>query len=672
MLISLNFLCMLEVKLIILDEHNINYRGLYMGSPIKCDELISFPSYFVQTDLLELESRFLDELLRDSRELYESMRKFERYCAGSMTRNVYDFGLSMFHLALLKLSTALESKLKGSQVRDEFTEYILKYYTLDERNSLRELERFSKLDPNVTPPEVLADIIVAEEGEVYRLVRDAVSKEYVDLARVLKTWESELRVRNHITRAFISVYQARFQNIIKAIELLLRQQPAWLKRLFKEYENALLKSAEVRARFEEEFKRVFGEEVSKLESVLRSLESENSNLRRRLEDVSVRLALTEEEKKKHEEDLARIRAEYELLHGKYESVLTDFNKKLAELESLRRDLLEKERELEKLRNSEASASAARIALENEIDRLRESIANYERRLQEYRELESRVKELKLAIEGKSTGNLVRREEVDYYYEVVAGRSRRMLEDRRVNIFDPRISDYVVIDRWSKIERFDSFSGEVASPLILRGILFTRLTGLLSKKRDFVIEYVLLTHFTDSGREGFDTQPVSLSEFTSFWRRRVYEAEEEKYYHVMIICSPTGFSEELVRYVSGGTTPWGAIASRYVTVYLLDLIKGRAYYNYNDPAAKNNSFLANVELPEEQVERVVNYLLSDEAKLEALKRSPAVRFLSISDISKGTGVSDVGVLRRALSSLEERGLGQVKVVGNELVFVYREL
>ncbi|MEM1797482.1 MAG: hypothetical protein QXM97_07135, partial [Zestosphaera sp.] len=121
-----------------------------------------------------------------------------------------------------------------------------------------------------------------------------------------------------------------------------------------------------------------------------------------------------------------------------------------------------------------------------------------------------------------------------------------------------------------------------------------------------------------------------------------------------------------------TTPWGAIASRYVTVYLLDLIKGRAYYNYNDPAAKNNSFLANVELPEEQVEKVVNYLLSDEAKLEALKRSPAVRFLSISDISKGTGVSDVGVLRRALSSLEERGLGQVKVVGNELVFVYREL
>lgn len=641
-----------------------------MHSSDKCLELGKRYNRFVNADLIDLESRLLNELLEDSRELYNNMKAFEKTCADSMPGEVYRYHMSMYHLSLLKLSTALEEKTKSSRVEDEFIKHVISFYTQDEKNALRELERFSKLDPKVTRPKDLADIIAAEKGEIYRLVREAVAKGYLDLGRVIKTWESDLKIRDHLTYAFIIVYQARFENVVKAVLKLLEQQPGWLKRLFKEYESALIESAKARKELEEKLKEAFSEEVSGLGDRLRKLEEENSDLRRRLSELLTMLALTESERKKQDEELSRIRAEYESLRSRYGSLLEDLNRRLDEVKALREELREKECELERVRASREATQAEKLAMENEVAQLRRVVSDYEKRIRDYMLLESRLKELESALRGEVSGNLVRREEVEYYYEVVAGRARRMLESREVRVFDPRYSDYRTIKRWDAIVRSSSSIDRAANPVSVRSVVFTKLAGFLSKKKDLVVEYSVVSHFTDSSHEEFDARPVDTSEFVTFWRERLEEAEREGYHHVLVVLSPTGFTDELISRTTGDGDPPTSIASRHTTVYLVDPVKGKVYHNPHDPAAKNNRFLAELELSEEQVERVVDYVSSKEARQEAIKRSPTVSFLTIGDISKATGVTDTLTIRRALSALEEKGLGRVKRKGNELVFEYK--
>ncbi|MEM4061958.1 MAG: hypothetical protein QXY11_03785 [Desulfurococcaceae archaeon] len=640
-----------------------------MHSSNKCVELMTYPNHYVTTDLIELESRSLDELLKDAKELNDNLKTFMKECRGrTASPQLENLVISKYHLALLKYSTALEEKLKNTHVQDEFAQYIINRYTQDEKNVLRELEKFSKLDPEITSHYEIAEMIVAESGEIYELIKEAVNKEYLNWKKILETWQTKLKIRNELIPALDKIYQARFENIVNAIKLLLDQHPGWIKRLFKEYEDALLKSAEVREMFEEKLKEVLSKEVTSLEKTLRTLEEENSSLRRRLEELSARLILTEDEKKKRDEELLRIKYEYETLKSRYEFVLVDFSKKLSELEKLKNTLVEKERELEKLKAAHDASRAEKQALENEIAQLRKTISEYEKIVQDYRLLESRVKELESALKGELTGNLVRREEVDFIYEVIANKARSMLENDEVRLFDPRESKYTTIKKWDAINKFTSVK-RVGEPLSIRSIAFTKLTGVLYKKKDVVIEYALVTHLLDTGGKEFDSQVVSLADFTLLWRDRVKEAEEDEHYHVLIVISPTGFDKELIDYVTGSSTSWMSLSSKYVTTYLVDPLKGKLYYNANDPLAKNNSFLANISLPEEQIEKVVNYMLSNRAKIEAAKRNPATPFLALRDISAATGVTDELVLRRALSILEEKYLGKVKIMDNEVVFAY---
>lgn len=641
-----------------------------MGSIDDCNKLLVGPNSIVKIDLVELVERPINELLVDARELYNNMRVFERQCLGLVQEKTYNFTMSMYHFALLKLSTALEDKLKNNIIEDEFVKFVLRYYTQDEKDALRELDKFSKLDQVIEPKE-LADVIVQGRGEIYKLVKEAVEKEYVDLTRVIKTWESQLKIRNYIAQAFKAVYYRRFSNIINAVQILLNQQPAWLKRLFEEYGEALLESAEARKRFEEAFQQVFNIERVKLEEAIKKLEEENSTLRLALERITSEIALTEDERKRRDEELLKIKAEYESLVANYEKLLEDYNSKLAELENLKRILLEKEHELEKLRNSEKTSKAEKIALENEIMQLRSLIAAYEKQSQEYKVLETRLKELESAVKEGQEGNLVRKEESEYFFEVVSGRARRILESGEISLIDARTNNRKSIKKWDSIERKNTFIRKGITNLTARSIIFTKLRGLwpLSKQKDIVVEYALFTHFTEQDDMGYDAKPLDVSELAVLIRDRAEEAETNGYYHVLIAVSPTGFTKTLVGLITGEKSPWTGATSKYMTVYLVDVVKGKTYYNQNDPVSASNSFLAILELSEEQLRRVVSYLRSREARLEAMKNNPTVNFLRLEEIRQATGVSDELTIRRALSILEEEGVGKVRLVNKELVFIY---
>lgn len=639
----------------------------------KCSDLIAHPSLYSRVDLIDLQSRPLNDLLEDAKEIYNNMKVFEKRCLTEVDRSVYEFVMSMYHLALLKLSTAIEEKPRDQDTKDPFVEFIVGLYTKDEKNALKELEKFSKLDPNVTPPQVLADIIVSEEGEIYSLVKEAVIKNYIDLRKVLKTWENELKIRNYLTHAFINVYNSRFNNIIKAIEHLLNHHPAWLKRLFKEYETALLESAEMRRRFEERMNEVLVNDRAKLEESIRRLEEENSVLRSRIERISIELEMSEEEKKRKEQELAHVRDLYERLYNNYKSLVEEFNKKIAELDEYKRLLEEKERQLENLKKSHEVSQAEREALENEIIRLRQLVSEYEKRVSDYAVLESKLKELESIMKGEMKGNIVRKEEVEYIYHVVSSRVRRLLEQGGVRIYDPREKGFREIKKWDEVEKTSKPISSFATPVLVKSIVFTKYSGILpmTRRKDVVVEYAVLSHIAEDGLKEYDAQPVDISEFTTLWKHKLEEAEREKYYYVLVVISPTGFTKNLVDYVTGGISRWTSIASKYSTVYLVDPLRGNIVFNSYDPVAKSNSFLARLELEEELVEKIVQYMMSKEARVEAAKRNPAVHILTLDDIERLTGVTDKLIIRRALSVLEERGIGKIKKVGESIVFTYSQ-
>lgn len=584
-----------------------------------------------QTDLIDLIGRPLSNIIESAREVYGNLKQYEKECYGFVAPVVYDHSIGVIKFALLKLSVALEDKLRDLDIKDEFANFIIRYFTSDEKNMLRELERFSKLEPRVTSPLILADIIIAEHGKIYDLIKEAVSKGYVDLEKVLETWKSNLKIRDDIARVFIMRYRIRFENIIEAIKILLDQHPAWLKRLFREYEEALLASEDVRRRFEEESKRVFSREVEILEEKIGAMDGEKKRLQTMLESL---------------------------------------DPKVKELEDLKRLLQEKERELEVLKSKLSQDSIAKIVLEHEINNLKRDLSEYETKMHEYEILKERMREMEMAAKGSIEGHLVWREIIDLYSELLISRAQRIIGGGKVSLYNPREDDEISIDSWDNVERYNSTLQTPSGLLNVSGVIFTKMRGVIFKRSYVVVEYLTSSHVEPVKVKGYDLIPLDVGDFLTILKTRIVRAETGEYYHLIVLSSPTGFTSTLINHI-GGEKFWKNFASKYVTVYLLDPTTGYLAYNRGDPAANRNSKMANMELPEEQIEKVRKYLLSDGALMEAIKSSPVIKFLGIDRIIEATSIQDEAVLRRALGSLESEGIGRVKEVNGKIVFVYEK-
>ncbi|MCC6057113.1 MAG: hypothetical protein LM583_10600, partial [Desulfurococcaceae archaeon] len=237
-----------------------------------CIELANYALRVWDKSLADLIKNPLPELLDDFRRIRGDFKDFEAKCYGKIDLNLYGYYESVFSVALLKLSVAIEDKVRGREVQDEYIKFAIDMFTPDEKNVIREYERFSGIDPKVVSPEALAEIIVSGKGEIYQLVKEAVSKQYIDFANIIKSWSSKYSISDSIRRGLIARYEARFKNVVEAVKRLLDQQPAWLRRLFAEYEEALLSSAEVREKFEKMFRDVYEKEVYSLRERIDALE----------------------------------------------------------------------------------------------------------------------------------------------------------------------------------------------------------------------------------------------------------------------------------------------------------------------------------------------------------------------------------------------------------------
>ena len=633
---------------------------------------------FEHEDLASLRSLPPVMLLEDVRAVFEAMARFRRACSRALNREEYTYLWSVFQGALLKLSAALRETGAGG-LDDPLVRQVSQMFTDVEVNAVIEFEKFSKLDPDVTPPERLADLLVSRSGEIYELVAEAVRKQYVDFSSLIKTWSMQGSVRDAVSKALQMRYERRFRNIVEAVKRLLDQQPAWLLRLFSDYEQALLESAALRERIEAELREKVEAELGlpSLRAQLEELRRERDELVEKVSLLSAQAAAGEMKVEQLEAELERLRrerAEIDRRREKLERSLETVRRLLRE--SMNR-LEEKEAELRDLREKYSEDKAAREALEAEAERLRSRIAELEETLREYeaaaqsleveREmLSSKLEELESAIRGEGEERLVTDEEAIAYEAMFIERFNYHMNRLPLTLYDPLRRREVRVSKWGPGDWESTAEAVEGRGPRRRRSRYTVREGFVRKKTRMVVEALYYARPEEYAAEGYDKKPMSLSEALEIASQRAEEARSGGYYHVLIIASPTGFASKLRGYV-GGREFHRVFLSSHLALELFDPVTGEVYHHPEDPAVEKLRPVLAPLASFEEVARVADAVKAMEA--EATARYPTKPYVLLSEVAEKTGASPETV-RAALAKLEKEGYGYVALYKGEQVFFYK--
>lgn len=609
-------------------------------SATRCDELVKDAARMWREDIEEIKRHPLQALLNDFDKVYRSWQEYRDQCFSNVKEDQYDNHNIMFSLALLKLSVAIEDKVSREGTTDSRVRDIISMFSEDEKNALREFERFKSLDAS---PKELADYIVSKREGIYNLVKEAVNKQYTSFDELIESWSKTLKISYTVRRALIKKYRARFRNVVEAIKMLVDQHPAWLKRLFSEYEDALLSSAEVRERFESKVREVFEVEIGRLKSYVERLEEERARLLERLEELSRKASEAEVEKSSVESELARVTRELESLRTKYEETLREWERGLSKLEDLRKRLIEKEKELEELTRRERENAAIREALESEILRLRQLIEGYESKVREYERererlrldlgiAEERLREIEENLKGRSEGRLVLGEEAVIVERLFVEKLRSKLSSLPLSIRAPWGEER--IDEWSDVKVYYENAENVDRvPRNTRVVFVFEKKGFLGlgERRRIEVRGLYVCDVESVRKVGYVTRRASLSDLAKVINE--IPVAGDKTFMLVGIASPTGWDERAIRYVAGGEGP--TLITSNLAVFLVDPIENKVYYPehlsrthpYIEQLAR--IFMVEVDIEEEnRIERIIRDLCDEAKALSPLE--PAFPYSKIYD------------------------------------------
>ena len=611
----------------------------------------------LREDLESLSRTFsLEERVELWNEIRGLWRKYLLECAPTLSRDIDRIVRGKFRFAQLLLAATF--KFNG-----EDQEYITKMFSDEEYEILRDFEEYKIFDS--LSIDDIVEFIRRREGKVYELVKKYYEKQYNMLDR---SWG---RLIGDLAYIFNLRYRNRRKKIEDAVVEYVRRHG--LITTVSEIEEAvkkILEAGELRKKIEEEVRKKIEVElgIPVLEEKLRMLEEERNKLMERLRDLEEKYLAETSSKAEIMVELEKLRHEKEDLMKSH----VDLEEKLREVEdALQRateELRRKEEELAKLTQEYSTHKGAVEALEAEINVLRRTVDELNSKAEEYRRLlekvssekeslESRLSEVESALRGEIEGHLITSEEARAYEELLVHRIAYKLSEKNIPVYDPVKGSKRRVDKWSEVYYYD-YTGPHAEPGLPRGrgVVFVKKRGLVFKKKDIVVEAVTLIHYDSYKEKGWDTRPVSLSEILDLLSNRIDEAEKGNYYHLLVISSPTGFTKKAEEYI-GGSEFHRNFAAKHVTVYLVDPLTGKVVRNPADRAAEENEELARLELPEERLKKVTDYVLSRKAYSLAVQTSPAAPFLRIDQILRETS-ENPEIIRTALSRLEEKGYGKV--------------
>lgn len=595
-----------------------------MSTSCELEELLS-PVYGIIYEDLEGLSRgySFEERLELWNEVKEVLAKYNRNCKRYMDRDMDRKVVGKIRLAQLMLAASF--KVNGEDIPE-----ITGRFKEEEYRVLFDLEDMKEID--FLSVDDLVEFIERREGKVYEMIKNYYERGYYMLDR---KWTGMMGT---LALALADKYKERRRKIEEAVIKYIRKRP--LTVFLGEIEEAVKKALDA------------------------------GKARREAEEVAVR---AESQIALMEPKLSIAASPEEALAARDEA-LKLVEKLLEELEEAREKLRQKEAELQELRSKYSETSTAREVVDAEIEALRARVRELEAKLEEYKtsvailraekeSLAEHLEQLKAGLEGAGEGNLVTKEEAWALENSLVERVLRRIGDGAV-IYDPIRKEARRV-KWSRKVYYSLHGDGMPSG---KGVQLQLLKGVIRKKRDVVVDVVTLVHRGEFDSRGWDNKPATLGEVMDLVVSRLEEAGKQEYYHILIISSPTGFTRKALDFIESNDYLVN-FASRYVTVYLVDPVKGKLYYNKRDPAAETNKSIAEPWLEEERIRKVLDYLRSDDAREKAVAVGGSVPFLHIEDIMEATG-EDPDIIARALARAEEEGLGKVLVKEDLKAFFYK--
>jgi hypothetical protein len=172
---------------------------------------------------------------------------------------------------------------------------------------------------------------------------------------------------------------------------------------------------------------------------------------------------------------------------------------------------------------------------------------------------------------------------------------------------------------------------------------------LGSRTEMVIEARVISNLYAHATNGFDAQPADLDAFLAIVNEVVAEAEEGGYEFLLVLASPTGWSERVRDEILGDDIAKSRY-SQYVSVCLIDLQDGSLTYDESDPVVRENADLFVPPISEEQVQNCVD-LIRTEYVDDIARESVLLR-----DVVSEHGY-DSEIVKRAFNRLEGRGEGE---------------
>lgn len=591
------------------------------------ESLLGIVDVILREDLTSLARGYsIGERIEFWNMIKEKFHYYIKNCAIKFDREIDRLIRGKFRLAQLMLAASFK-------VNNENQPEITSMFSDQEYEVLFDLEDLKEID--FLSIDDLVEFIERREGKVYEIVKKYYERGY----HMLDTkWTNMM---GPLALAMAEKYKERRLKIEEAVIRYIRRRP--LTVFMSEIEEAIRKAMEA------------------------------SQARK---EASIIIQRLNEQLERIEPSLSLAGSLEEAIESR-EGALSLINNLLRELEITKEKLAAKERELEILKASYTSDSRAKEVIEAELEALRGRVRELEELLGEYRSavnilraekeaLQEKLEELKRGLEGLSEGNLVSRDEAWALENSLVERITGKLTGGSL-VYNPLRGESSEV-KWSKIVYYSLHgSGRPQG----RGVQLQSLKGVLRKRKEVVVDVVTIVHKESYDEKGWDDKPATLGEIMDVLESRLEEAGSGNYYHILVIGSPTGFTEKARRFIEASDSTVN-FASKRVTVYLVDPVKGQLYYNKTDEAAVANKHIADPRLPEERIQKVLNYLYSEEAKERAVARSYKTPFLLVSDIREATG-EEAEIIARALARAAEKGLGRIMVTENGYkAFFYHNL
>jgi len=578
---------------------------------------------------------------------------------------------SRIALTRLKIATSLSERGNYPNITKRFNEIELKLIKI--------IEEFCFFD-DYTVDEI-KDRIGRKEGKIYEIVKKYAEKIDINRDNIFENTDIKPGIRIAVKRLLKERTDKIQMGVIEYIK------HYGIGRSIIEIESSVqqvLESEQKRG----EITRDVQNKIDRLEEELeeaKSISLKKNELEDKLLDMEKMLLQKSFESDNFKNRIEYLEKEKSRISDSYSSIDRLLENRIRGVEDKRKELESKEIELQQLKNnikSELEIEKNRIVQEElaKIEQMKtdlqyqaNAIENEKKSLIfQKEELDDKFNLIKEAVEGSNSGNRFVPKDLAKLYEMdYIGRFDMKMNDELPRSFTNPISGKThTVNSWGEShtkldEKYDIYNlfknemkiSEVETQLPLnvrsRYEVCERKFKLFGKKEPkTIIEAMVLNHWKEYAKNGFDTRQVTLSELNNVLVYLINNAEKGQYFHFIAIASPTGWDERIKTYINSDDFSKNFV-SRYISLCLVDNETGELTYNEADERIAD---YVNFFEPKFDLEKL------NKCKTHIQKEHAYDDYVVLDDIIKET-CFDMGIVKKALYELEDEKYGKVIFVND---------